>query len=297
MTPEAQLVLKQAAVRRELLDKLAENGSYIPRQSVKTKIMEIITDVFIADIEVRGVKNIASATKLLDKREELTVVGNHTSDGDPILRRTAFTRLGHKEFANRLVWVAGLSMVERWYTRIFMGVDNAVLVVTPFDLRRIRTVLESGESLSEEAKQLIKDYEEGAYKVNKAASSTASLKRSGGFAVSVFPESTRSRNNGQLQEARRETAVFFPRGYVLPIAAVGIREIVPVNGGFQPRRVNCRVDIGELVPAAEIWAKSKRFFTNGQHNPAEVAMAYVGALNPDIVPEDKRGYYTQLLAA
>lgn len=297
MTPEAQLVLKQAVARKSLLHRLLESGSYIQRQPLKTQITNTLSDIFIADIEVNGVQNLTKATDLLDKGDELTVVSNHMSDGDPTLRRAAFTRVGHKVFADRLVWVAGLSMVERWYTRIFMGVDEAVLVVTPFDLRRIRKVLEDGSDLTPEGRELVKGYEDAARRVNRTAYKTTNVRRRDGFAVSIFPESTRSRNNGLLQEARRETATFFPRGYVLPVAAVGIREIVPVNGSFKVKRVNSRVDIGEPIPAAEIWGKSVRFFNEGRHNPAEVAMAYVGALNPDIVPKEKKAYYDQILAA
>lgn len=299
MTPEAQLVLKQAVERKNLLQKLSANGAYIPRQPFKTRIVDTLTDIFIADIEVHGAKNLTGAEDLLDldKGEELTVIGNHMSDGDPTLRRAAFTRTGHKSFADRLIWVAGLSMVERWYTRFFMGCDEAVMVVTPFDLRRIRGVLESEDDLAPEGKGLVKLYEESAHQLNKVAYKTSVAKRKDGFAVSIFPESTRSRNNGLLQEARRETATFFPRGYVLPIAAVGIREIVPVNGSFHLKRINARVDIGEVVPAAQIWEKSVKFFNGGRHNPAEVAMAYVANLNSSIVPEDRKPHYKALLAA
>ncbi len=296
MTPEAQLVLKQAVTRKDLLHRLSEGGSHIRRQPLKTRIVDTISDIFIADIEVHGIENLNKATNLLDRGDELTVIGNHSSDGDPALRRAAFTRVGYKAFADRLIWVAGLSMMERWYTRVFMGCDEAVLVVTPFDLRRIRGVLENEVGFTPEEEGLVKNYEQSAHQVNKSANRTASARRRDGFAVSIFPESTRSRNNGLLQEAQRETAIFFPRGYVLPVAAVGIREIVPVNGSFHLKRANARVDIGEPVPAAEIWKKSVRFFNGGRHNPAEVAMAYVGVLNPDIIPEGKKTYYKQLLA-
>lgn len=48
-----------------------------------------------------GIKNLVKGEDILDRGDELTVVGNHISDGDPMVRRAAFTRMGHKAFADR----------------------------------------------------------------------------------------------------------------------------------------------------------------------------------------------------
>lgn len=298
MTPEAKIVLDQANNRRRLLHTLIHSSGYLPRQPLKTKLVNKIADVFIADIEVNGAKNLATATKLLDEGHEVTHIGNHTSDGDIALRRLAFERTGHANFANRQLWVAGASMLERWYTRIFMGAEESIMVVTPLDLRRIKAVATSEDTeLNPDQRSIVAQYLEAANLLNKRSSGVAQAKRASGYGVSVFPESTRSRNGGMMQEAIRETGVYLARGYVLPVAGFGIQEWIPVNGNFRIKRVNVRVDIGEPIPAKEIWEKSVRFYGGRGHNPAEVAMAYVAVLNPRLVSKEREEHYKQLLAA
>ena len=298
MTPEAKIVLDQAQARRSLLGDLIQKNGYLPRQPIKTGLANKVASIFIADIEVHGAKNLVTATNLLDQGHEVTQVGNHTSDGDIVLRRLAFERTGHADFANRQLWVAGPNMLERWYTRIFMGAEESIMVVTPLDLRRIKRVSTDEDSgLNPVNQSIVNKYLEAANLLNKRSAGVTQAKRASGYGVSVFPESTRSRNGGMLQEAIRETGVYLARGYVLPVAGFGINEVIPVNGNFRIKRVNVRVDIGEPVPAREIWQKSVRFYGGRGHNPAEVAMAYVAALNSRLVPEDREAHYKELLAA
>lgn len=243
------------------------------------------------------------ALKLLDQGYEVTIASNHQTDGDGAAKRRGYEQYGHIEFANKLVYPAGLKMRERPYTNLLMGADHAVYVATPFDIKGVNRVLNSaaGSDLTEDQLQTLTDYRTNLSALSKQSTRKMKELISQGHILSVYPESTRSRN-GYLQEAPREVSIYFRnrKGLILPVVTNGLGEVFPPDKVFDIGKalqgVTVEITIGKAFLASKAWDIGRQHFGARDNNPAEVVMAQLAELNPALVQPSKRSYYQSLVA-
>lgn len=304
MNKEIQLVLEHARSRNEKIPRMLGNHKFFtPRDPVKTEFLRWWSYRAIPKITVLGIENLEEAEGLRQEGYEVVIASNHQSDADHAVKRRGLEEIGYRKFANRLIYSAGIKMDDRWYTRILMDAENSVYIISPFDTKLINRVLDEekglGRKLTEKDRQVISEYQKNARSLNRTSLRYLKELVRVRFMPCIYPESTRSRN-GLLGEAPREVSVYLTNtdGFVLPIVTNGITESFPPERNFDLAKsltgVCVEMCIGRPVPISLIRERSRRYF-GAKDNPAEVVMAEIAALKPELAPPSKAGYYQQLL--
>lgn len=306
MNKEIQLVLEQAKSRNGKIPRMIRTYQFFtPRDPIKTAFLRWWVYRAVPEITVCGIENLEEAEKLRQNGYEIVVASNHQSDADHATKRRGLEEVGYREFADRLIYSAGVKMDERWYTRALMGGENSVYIIPPFDIRLISRVLDEekgmGSQLTKTEREVISEYQKNAASLNRTSLRYLKGLIHLGFMPCIYPESTRSRD-GFLGEAPREVSIYLTNmdGYVLPIATNGITEAFPPGRNFNLVKsltgVSVEMHIGKPVPISLIRERSRRYF-GARDNPAEVVMAEIAVLKQELAPLSKIGYYKQLLAA
>lgn len=308
-----QSLLTLAQMRNRSIPTLIESGGVYSRPTAKkTERMRGIADFYIGSIQIEGGDNLAEAFKLSEKGK-LVITSNHQTDLDHAAKRHIFEELGFGRFADRLVYPAGLKMLERWYIKPFMGGEHTVFIATPKDLEDalgLWTRNKKEPFLTESQRSILVEYRKNLTNLNDEASDKFESLTSQGYVVALYPEAGRSYHpRSLLQRAAPSTALYTlpqtgeykidQKAYVLPMSVGGLNRVLPPNKFMRFwRRADVRVVFEEPYPVSEIWdpRRAKALKEMGAEK-ADYMMAKIAILNPNLVEPKDMEFYKRVLVA
>lgn len=154
--------------------------------------------------------------------------------------------------------------------------------------------------LSAEQRKTLEEYKSGMDWLNRASLRTIiSNWQKEKAVVVVYPETTRSRD-GLLKNGRRETAVYFRRGWTLPVRIEGLDEIFPPEGmpnleKILKRKVQVTVSAGRPIDTNKLWLPQTLEWLNGKEaHPVDFVMSRIHTLNPERTDPKIRLFYERL---
>ncbi|MCR4306214.1 MAG: hypothetical protein NUV73_03975 [Candidatus Daviesbacteria bacterium] len=310
MALELGQVIGIAESRNKLIpDLIRGNRVYWDARLDKTLFAQGVCALVTSGMRVKGASNLEEAARLAKTEEELLVT-NHVSDGDHPARRKAFECLGYKEFADSLVYIGGLKMLERWWIRMFAPAEKMLLVPTPFDfdnlidaLKELRGLQRRGQLTEDEygsQHELLKSYGKNLGILNDRAEEERERLIQEGMNILLYAEATRS-GNGLLQRAPfKVVRSYAPKEkgdrWVFPIMGWGIEKIARANQSFKPGREDQYTVYGRPFPARELYEQDLRgqVFDKKPVTPADVLMARLGKLAPEKVDPHLQEFYADL---
>lgn len=264
---------------------------YVSPRSFNRVLTRPVFRLFISGVEqVTGAEYIDEAEDS-EAKGLLDVVGNHMTDLDPIARRMGLEHIGRIDFADRLLYYTGYKMEERWYIRMFMGVEHNVYGPTPQDFENYEGALafyqRSDLSIQEKReKRAIMMYGANLKNGKEAAhDETGSLTRGEkAFVYATYPEGGRSYSQKLKRAPAVVAASFGRRGYFLPIVTMRGPEkaLVPQRRPKPWLRDKVVMVIGKPFPKQEMWDWRMEGKKRGEdRNPTDYLMAKIAALLPD----------------
>jgi len=159
------------------------------------------------------------------KGQSFTFICNHLSYADSHVIETLMIRSKAKALAHRLIHIAGQKTFQIWrrpMTRSLntVRVYQAKAKVDPAIRRKMNS---------------------------RALKWSAYMKRRG-YALLVFPEGTRSRQQGRfnLNSANPKTTIYFRGSLVVPLGLMGSEKILPL-GKLRPRAATILMRVGEPI--------------------------------------------------
>lgn len=276
-------------------DESGNSKVYWPAARHKQLLIQAILHACVTRVKVKGLDNLYDAAGLSEENQVI-VVSNHLADFDHPLKHYFLCRVGLGGFADRLVFPAGLKMIERLHTRIFMPGENSLFVMTPFDARDLANAKADYDSLSSAKRAIIDKYRHNfACLTIESAREMIRLRKEGMIFVS-YPEATRSRT-GRLGSGQEAVTAHFPRNgdkvFVVSMMLDGINRFNPPERPLCLVRTEVSMAVGKSYPVKDIW------FREGKHATRRLAidrvMARLAVLEPGLVsPEDMVFYSTRL---
>lgn len=303
MAIEFESFIELARSRNELIPSLInEKRVYTPADPDKASLATRLCNVFISGLEVLGTGYLEEASRLVDAGKKLAVVSNHQSDADHTIRRYICEKLGFKELSDTFFFLGGLKMIERKSIQRLMPAENTVFVLTPADARNLVTAyrwLKKGQ-LDPAQAGIVETYIKNCKALSEASSAAIGERIKVGETLFFYPEGTRTRDEqSRIQRAPKDVAKLLPQDedtYVLPIMADGTAKIMTLEDKFNPDRTRLKMVIGRPYPAREIFEVDiKGVCLNGSPaTPADVVMARLGILMPELIPADSAGFYERV---
>lgn len=297
---EVEPFIALAKSRNELIPNLiSESRVYTPADPDKSSLATRLCSVFISGLDVLGTGYLEEASRLVNTGKKITVVSNHQSDADHTIRRYICEKLGFKELSDTFFFLGGLKMIERKSIQRLMPAENTVFVLTPADARNLATAYRwfKKEQLDYEQAEIIETYIKNCKALSKASSAAIEEQINIGKTLFFYPEGTRTRDGqSRIQRAPKDITKLFPQDedtYVLPIMVDGTAKIMTLEDKFNPDRTRLRMVVGKPYPAKEIFEvdiKGVRL-NDSPATPADVVMARLGVLMPELIPEDSIGFY------
>ena len=287
--------------RIELVTQILNRGAFRPRDPTVTRKVRLLGEKYILpDSTLTGLENLDIALDLLKKGHNLIIPANHAGHADSPSVRVMLERDGHKSFADKIVYVAGLKFYEEELTGQLASAENIILVPAPSDYDDLEIALKQTMTDMEidTIRQLRKAYRE----LGKAARTAAAAQQ----ALLMYPEASRSRdNNSRMQQARPESAVLLlgkrSNGYILPLAIQGTANILAVEkvGSkltlADARRAVITMQFGEPVSIKEIIKRvEQRELNKNQKAQAivdEVMFPIAKMLGPDNVSDYYQSFF------
>lgn len=301
MEYETKVLLSLAERRNILIPRMIENGQvYQPSHPGMVAFSRALSYCSFSEVQVQGEDHLAEAVRLGEKHP-LIVTSNHQTDVDAVVVRRALEKIGFGNFADKLVYLAGLKMIERWSTRYLMGTGSVVYVATPFDRQQLKQVLTSPEQmgrLSPEQVATLRECEDNYQRLNRIAKIDIHKLLGQGYILSLYPESTRSRT-GLMQRAPREVSVnfAFKEAVILPMMVNGAQTVfLPDQKVRWWKRAKTWMRVGEPYPVEELWQIRKLMAVQDSVTPADVAMAKLAQLAPELVDNKELARYQRILA-
>lgn len=300
---ETETLVSLAQRRNVLIPRLIKNGEvYKPSHPKMVAFSRVLSYYSFSRVQVQGADHLAEAVRLREKHP-LIVTSNHQTDVDAMVVRRGLEKIGFGSFADRLFYLAGLKMIERWSTRYLMGTGSVVYVATPFDRQRLKQVLSSPEQiggLSLQQVDTLRACENNYEHLNNIAKGKIHELLGQGYILSLYPETTRSRT-GLMQRAPREVSVNFrlKDAVVLPMVIAGAQAVFPPEKHVRWwKRAQCWVRLGEPYPVSELWQRRRglEWVPGGDVTPADVAMAKLARLAPELVGQEDLVRYHRILA-
>lgn len=298
-------VLEEARSRNAFLEPLLQtpNGIYFPRIDPRLVLFKKIAAVSFPKIKIHGRQNAEKAVDMIHSGEKLKVVSHHSSHADGAAIRRAAEQIGCGLLYDEGIFAAGIKMFEGGFTRYLVRAENLAVVVPPQQLaqtkeKRARLLTTSGLVFEEDVEEIDK-YIKYANETNKRSGMFLEDQAAKGHPALVYPEATRSRH-GYIDSVPREVSVFFRDGYILPVSLLGVSKKYPPNSFINLWQILNQSEIeiffGAPFEAQEAWDIARRFFGRGKNsNPAEVVMAKVAQLTPQLVLPHKVDYYKDIL--
>lgn len=275
---------------------------YQPSYRQMVAFSRALSYYFFSEVRVHGEEHLTEAVRLKESHP-LIVTSNHQTDVDAVVVRRGLEKIGFGSFADRFVYLAGLKMIERWSTKHLMGTGSVVYVATPFDSQRLKQVLSSPEQisrLSPEQVDTLRVCENNYEYLNSIAKGKIHELLGQGYILSLYPESTRSRT-GLMQRAPREVSVNFrlKDAVVLPMVIAGAQAVFPPEKHVRWwKRAQCWMRLGEPYPVSELWQRRRglEWVPGEDVTPADVAMAKLARLAPELVGKEDLDRYQRILA-
>lgn len=300
---EVEQFVALAESRNQLIPQLiSENRVYTPAEKSKSFIAMGLCRVFISGLDVLGTKHLEEVSSLVNKGKKLMVVSNHQSDADHTIRRYICEELGFKELSDNFFFLGGLKMLERKSIEHLMPAENTVFVLTPADAHNLVAALRwsKRQQLVPEQVRVVDEYKKNCQALSEASSAAIEEQIRLGKTLVFYPEGTRTRDvHGRIMRASKEVTKLFPQDeetYVLPIMVDGTAKIMTLDDEFNPDRTKLKMVVGEPYPAKEIFEIDTRgVFLNGSPvTPADVVMARLGVLMPELVPSESAEFYEKV---
>ena len=302
---EVEKFVSLAEKRNKLIPSLIETGQvHLSPRPFKQAVMRGMMRLVVSSVEVEGISNLEEALRL-SVDHALIVTSNHQSDEDHALKRHILENIssqngGFKQLADRMVYPAGLKMHERRYIRMFMGAEHSVYVLTPFDIHNLRQMMRNRD-LTDSQKEIVKKYWNNCVNLNKVSKEIMDNLVSQGLIVSLYPESTRTRDpQGLLQRAPKEIGSYFqdcPDGYVLPMIVTGITRTFPIAKRPQLQRSAVKMIVGKPYPVEQLLSADLSHSIDGERvTRADFVMVKIAALNPDLIDPKYGSLYDSLMS-
>lgn len=302
MNKEAAELLSLAQKRNRSIPYLIEQDKVLQqRRELRTTIIRVLGHLWYIrrGSALDGVDNLENAIELGETGTPLVAISNHLSDSDHAIKRIMLEHEGYRNFANKMLFLAGLKMIERPLLRQFASAEKMLLIPTPFDMEDLETVLKS-DGLSEEEVKVLRTLKRNYIHLSRKAKedATASLEQDPEEILALYPESTRSRTRmvGKAHPLTNAWYNFRPGTFLVPIAVEGGEYMHPPGIKIPYKRINAKVKIGPPVPVQQLISKAEEL-PKGQRAQflADYAFSFVvNLLDPKFVSADQRNYFRQL---
>lgn len=302
MSAEKSELLATAKKRNKSIPHIiSENRVLQERRESRTAFLMLLGDIwFIRNgSTLTGQNHLETAMKLIDQGEPFTAISNHLSDADHAIRRFMLEHNGYREFADRMLYLAGLKMIERPLIRQVASAEKFALIPTPNDMKNLEDIIKSGD-LSEEERTILRRLKKNYVNLSRKAKEdvTRSLGQNPEEILALYPESTRSRT-GMVIGAEPLTNMWYrlyqSQGFILPIAIEGGDYMQPPGTAIPFKRINAKVTVAEPVPIKRL--EDKASLLPKEERPqflADYAFSFVvNLLDPKYVPAAKRQYFKQ----
>lgn len=296
--------------RNELIPKLIKKDQvFRPRTPLGAFLSWFITETCISPESLFiGQRYVEEVIRAYQSGASIAVASNHESDSDHGIRRFGMRKNGYGEYANKIVYLAGLKMIERPLISTLSRSENQLYIPTPMDGDALENALRFNRSeyKPEEIAKMRELFDN--YHCLIGAAKAEVNKRGGPFGLlrAVYPEATRSRD-GMLGNARRETASWFTNGkdgFVLPMATSGGPELLPpeapplLHKRFVVDRAMTTVSVGPMIPSLKLikFTESLPLTKAGQAQlTVDCIMAHVAVLmGPDRVFPERWNHLMQV---
>lgn len=273
---------------------------YWPAQWHKRFLAQVFLHACVARIKVKGLINLYEAAALSEELEEnqFILVSNHIADFDHPLKRFIFCKLGLKNFADRLVFPAGLKMIERPQIKFLMPGENALFVMTPFDAKDLADAKTGYGDLTVDQQAIIDEYEDNVNRLTKESGKEMLRLKDEGKIFTSYPEATRSRT-GLLGPGQEMVTAHYPKNkgnvYIVPMMFSGIDRINPPEKMICLSRVEVSMAVGKVYPAKDIWAREEGTGRVSRGLAINRIMARLAVLEPGLVCPQDREFYSGFL--
>ncbi len=297
MSIETQQFVCFAERRTKFIRSLIHTNEFF-RQGVPfiKHLVPDFTSLFVRSISLKGKEHLEEAQAYVKSGKSLILAMNHQSEADTYVVRHILVKNGLEEFAERLVYIAGLKMLERRSTRPFFAAERSLMVATPGDFKTIEAFLESHQNLSDGEREVVDQYHKSCTLLNMKSGREMIRLSGSGVVIGLYPEGTRTRSElGYIQRAPEQIAGYFKgnRFDVVSLAMRGITKTFPVGKCARFwRRSDVEVVAGERYSASEVWNKRiQSDYPNPERICADLVMARIGLLIPEnINPDDLDNY-------
>ena len=151
MSPEIPEPFKSPQKRTEFFELVDKRNQSIPnlivedrvlqeRREQRTAFLMMLGDLWFIRRKSTffGQNHLEEALKLIEQGEPFTVISNHFSDSDSAIRRFMLEYNGYREFADSLLYLGGLRMLERPLVRQVASAEKFVVVPTPLDMENVK---------------------------------------------------------------------------------------------------------------------------------------------------------------
>lgn len=296
--------------RNELIPKLIKKDQvFRPRTPLRTFLSWFITETCISgDSLFTGQRHLEEAIRAYQSGASMAIASNHESDSDHGIRRFGMRKNGYGEYANKIVYLAGLKMIERLLISTLSRSENQLYIPTPMDGDALKNALRFNRSAykPEEIAKMKKLFDNYHGLIDAAKGEVDKRAGPDGLWIGVYPEATRSRD-GKLGPARLETARWFTNGkegFVLPMATSGGLQLLPpdapplLHKRFVADCAMTTVSVGPMIPSWKLikFTESLPLTKAGQAQlTVDCIMAHVAVLmGPDRVLAERWNHLMQV---
>lgn len=273
----------------------------IPRVEPITLLSQGVLSLHISGTKIRGQENLEEAIEKSQERNKgIIFTFRHRADADSLAFRNGMVNLGHKDIADKTVFIAGVNMLRRLYILPFSSCEEVIYIATPEDLEQSRNLIVV-PTLSPTERRRIKWVDAIFHEINNKAKACVKESASQGKNLAFYPEGGRSKD-GFLRRPPREVSIFFPQDetMVVPIVFNGTEQINPPGESWGPykmlpeNRQELEVIIGSPYPSYEIWEWSDSRKGKAK-NPADWALANIANAYPLGIREEDYIFFEEII--
>lgn len=240
-----------------------------PKFWIGEKLMDFIVEpLLISDAHLEGAENLQVVRDLLlTQGKHVVIAANHISHADGPAIHTGLSRNGFGDLAKKCVYLSGLRMEDKFYTRVLGRRAKTIQVWPP-------TIPAETDNQRREKLHITRDALYAAQKVHE----------SGGIIV-MFGEGHRSEDS-TMQPVSPAIEYFLRDKVVLPVGIWGTEKIKPIKGGFRRGPVSVRV--GQAIDIGQYTASLSEA-TPDQRKQLVVNRVMLAVAKQ--LPDSYRGYY------
>lgn len=277
-------------------------GPRMPRVEPITAITRGVFQLHVRDIQVTDRAYLDEALNRASKdKQRLMFTLRHRADADALAFRAGLERIGQKEVADRIVWVAGVNMLKRPHILPFSFCEEVVYIATPEDLELASQLQDMPELNPLEVRRL-RWINSAFHRINNAAKKAVRKVIEKGRHLVIYPEAGRSKD-GYLRRAPRQVSVYFPRNgsaLVVPVVINGTEQINPPGKNWTLERIHpdnrrsIELVFGEAYSSLEPWEVARKM-RSSDVTPADWVMANIANVDPRGVKEEELRLYREMI--